>query len=77
MIPRGPLQGNGRLPGGLLLGRRQSAVWLFLFGVKKEPKNRHRFEAVDADQGYALDPSAATPPGRPTQALGGLSKVWI
>ena len=37
-------------------GRRQSAGWLFLFGVKKEPKNRHRFEAVDADQGCGPGP---------------------
>ena len=30
------------------LGRRHLAGCLFLFGVKKEPKNRHRFDAVDA-----------------------------
>ena len=53
----------------MLLGRRQSAGELSLFAAKKRRKNRHRFEAVDADQGCALDPCAATPPGRPTQAL--------
>ena len=63
---------------GSLPGKRLAADGLFLFGVKKEPKNRHRFDAVDADQGVnTLDPCAATPPGRPTQALGGLSKEGI
>ncbi len=38
------------------LGRRQSAGCLFLFDVKKEPKNRHRFDAVDADQGCGPGP---------------------
>ncbi len=40
----------------LLLGRRHLAVELFLFVVKKEPKNRHRFDAVDADQGCGPGP---------------------
>ena len=40
----------------LLLGERHLAGWLFLFVVKKEPKNRHRFEAVDADQGCGPGP---------------------
>ena len=44
---------GGLLPG---FGKRQSAVELFLFGVKKEPKNRHRFDAVDADQGCGPGP---------------------
>ena len=35
----------------LFLGRRQSAGELSLFAAKKRRKNRHRFEAVDADQG--------------------------
>ena len=49
----------------------------FLFVPEKEAKRARRFDAAAADQGFALDPCAATPPGRPTQALGGLSKVWI
>ena len=49
----------------------------FLFVPEKEAKRARRFDAAAADQGCALDPCAATPPGRPTQALGGLSKVWI
>ena len=39
-----------------LLGKRQSAEELFLFDVKKEPKNRHRFDAVGADQGCGPGP---------------------
>ena len=35
----------------LLLGRRHLAVELSLFAAKKRRKNRHRFDAVDADQG--------------------------
>ena len=33
------------------LGKRLPAVELFLFGVKKEPKKRHRSDAVDAGWG--------------------------
>ena len=44
------------LAGGSLPGERLLAVVLFLFGVKKEPKNRHRFDAVDADQGCGPGP---------------------
>ena len=38
------------------LGGRQSAVELSLFAAKKRRKNRHRFEAVDADQGCGPGP---------------------
>ena len=52
-------------------GERQAAGVSFLFAAKKEAKKRHRFDAVDADQGFALDPYAATPPGRPIPRPGG------
>ena len=61
----------------LLLGKRQPIGWLFLFGVKKEPKNRHRFDAVDADQGCGPGPGVC---GHLTTAYsgpGGLSKEGI
>ena len=58
----------------LLFGKRELAGELFLFGVKKEPKNRHRFEAVDADQGCGPGPvecghltTAYSGPGGPEQ----------
>ncbi len=41
-------------------GKRHLTGWLFLFVVKKEPKNRHRFEAVDADRVFFA--RAAMPP---------------
>ena len=50
------LLGGDFLADGSLPGERLPAGWLFLFGVKKEPKNRHRFEAVDADQGCGPGP---------------------
>ena len=59
------------------LGRRQAARYSFLFVPEKEAKRARRSDAAAAGQGFALDPCAATPPGRPTQALEGLSKVWI
>ena len=49
----------------------------FLFVPEKEAKRARRFDAAAADQGYALDPSAATPPGRPAHRLGPVSKEWI
>ena len=61
----------------LILGGRHLAGVSFLFVPEKEAKRVRRFDAAAADQGCALDPYAATPPGRPTQALGGLSKEWI
>ena len=39
------------LPGAGFYGRRESAGEPFLFDAKKEAKKRHRFDAVDADQG--------------------------
>ena len=70
-------EGRRFLAGGSLPGEQHLAVGLFLFGVKKEPKNRHRFEAVTPTRAAALDPGSAATLRRPTQALGGLSKEWI
>ena len=81
------MQGGGLLVGrgevsplgtsSAFFGGRQSAVWSFLFVPEKEAKRARRFDAAAADQGFALDPSAATPPGRPTHRLGPVSKEWI
>ena len=59
-----------------LTGKRLPADRLFPFGVKKEPKNRHRFDAVDADQGCGPGPgecghltTAYSGPGGPEQGM--------
>ena len=61
-----------------LPGRRYLAVGPFLFDAKKEAKKRHRFDAVDADQGCGPGPgvcghltTAYSPAWRP------VSKEWI
>ena len=58
------------------LGRRQAAGELSLFAAKKRRKNRHRFEAVDADQGCGPGPgvcghltTAYSGPGGPEQGM--------
>ena len=61
-----------------LPGRRYLAVGPFLFDAKKEAKKRHRFDAVDADQGCGPGPGVC---GHLTTAYspawGPVSKEWI
>ena len=61
-----------------LPGRRYLAVVSFLFAAKKEAKKRHRFDAVDADQGCGPGPGEC---GHLTTAYspawGPVSKEWI
>ena len=78
-VPGGRGDGKQVLAGELsLFGKRELAGELFLFGVKKEPKNRHRFEAVDADQGCGPGPGEC---GHLTTAYspgwGPVNKEWI
>ena len=61
---------------GRLYGKRLLAGRSFLFVTKKEAKNRHRFEAVDADQGCGPGPgvcghltTAYSGPGGPEQGM--------
>ncbi len=53
-----------------LLGKRHLAEGLSLFAAKKRRKNRHRFDAVDADQGCGPGPGEC---GHLTTAY---SPVW-
>ncbi len=55
-------------------GDRQAAGVSFLFVAKKEAKKRHRFDAVDADQGCGPGPGDAATLRRPTHRLGPVSK---
>ena len=64
---------DGSLPGS---GKRLLAGVSFLFDAKKEAKKRHRFEAVDADQGCGPGPgecghltTAYSGPGGPEQGM--------
>ena len=67
--------GRPRVAGELFLfGKRVLAGKLSLFAAKKRRKNRHRFEAVDADQGCGPGPgecghltTAYSGPGGPEQ----------
>ena len=66
---------DGSLPGS---GKRVLAGELSLFAAKKRRKNRHRFEAVDADQGCGPGPGEC---GHLTTAYspawGPVNKEWI
>ena len=57
-----------------LQGKRHLAGELSLFAAKKRRKNRHRFEAVDADQGCGPGPGDAATLRRPSHRLWPVSK---
>ena len=61
-------EGRGHL-GARPPGKGHLAVVSFLFAAKTEAKRARRFDAAAADQGFALDPSAATL-RRPTHRAG-------
>ena len=59
---------------GSLPRQRLATVGLSLFAAKKRRKNRHRFEAVDADQGCGPGPGECGHLTTAYSGLGGLSK---